>query len=255
MRKSSILLTAFIIVLAGCQKTSKNDLSPSVQTGNALVNSAKADLMGFINTLQLPDRFARTGNQVTENSNERRVGAQNRLTNNADFNYNLFRVKRAINPDDYECGPTIIDEYINNSVANWTNDDFTIYFHLFFFDLGLCVIVSKLRRIWCSLFWRPRGVYECEQTYFRDLQNFWDIPGADIYLTAAHGDFFNDINKVTVILKKERELGWINPAITDAQIAQIAQLLQIVFGSDNFQNFKHPLLSFNAFAASPDAFF
>ena len=60
--------------------------------------------MEFINTMQLPDRFAGTGNQVTENSKERKVGAQNRLTNNADFNDNLFRVKRAINPDDYQCG-------------------------------------------------------------------------------------------------------------------------------------------------------
>ena len=252
MRKTSILLMAILILLAGCQKTSTNDLSTNVQTGNTQVNSAKATLVEFINTQHLADRFTGAGNPVVTNSNERRVGAQNRLKKNADFNDNLFRIKRAINIGDYQCGPTIIDQYINNSVANWTDDDFTIYntFSFLIWDYAYLYQNSDESAV---PYFGDHGEYtNVNKRSFRDLQNFWDIPGADIYLTAAHGIFFNDINKVTVILKTERDFGWIDASITDAQIAQIAQLLQIVFGSENFQKFKHPLLTFNAFAVTPE---
>ncbi len=251
MKKYSILLMASLLLLAGCQKTSTKDYSPNVQTGNVQVNNAKAVLIEFINTQHLADRFAIAVNPVAKNSKESRIGAQYKLTKNADFNGNLFRIKKAINPDDYECGPTIIDEYINNSVATWTDQDFTIYFTFSFLIWDYAYLYQNSDASGVPYFGDHGEYTNVNKRTFRDLQNFWDIPD-DIYLTASHGDFFNDINKVTLILKTERDLGWINPAITDAQIAQIAQLLQTVFGSSNFQEFKHPLLTFNAFAAPPD---
>jgi hypothetical protein len=43
--------------------------------------------------------------------------------------------------------------------------------------------------------------------------------------------------------------------MTPAEAEALANDLKIVFGSANFQNFNHPLLTFNAFASPADPFF
>lgn len=255
MKKLFLLLTAFLFMLAACKKTAVENLSQSKPVEDATVIAAKAELISFINAQHLTNRFAVTDKQAAKNSVESKVGVQNYLAGNEDVNYYNFVVKRAINPDDYQCGPTILDDYVNNSVASWTNSDFSIYFTFSFLIWDYAYLYQNSDADGVPYFGDKGQYTNVSKRTFRDLQKFWDIPTSDIYITSAHGDFFNDVNKVTTILKTERDLGWINPAITDAQIAQIAQLLQVVFGSAHFQQFKHALLSFNAFAAPADPFF
>ena len=255
MKKLSILIVITIFLAQGCKKASTDDLSNNTalkQNLDANVTNAKEKLVAFITDQHLLNKVADFNNLARNNAAQNT--ARQGLPRNTDReDYESF-VQTAIDPNSYQCGPTILDQYINNKVSTWDANDFNIYFAFsgIVFDYAFVYQNSNASGI---PYFGDHGQYTNVSTRtIRDLKNFWNIP-TDIYLTSSHGVFFNDINRMTVILKLYRDLGILDPSTTDAQITGIARYLQLVFGSSHFQNFLNPLLTFNAFASDADPFF
>ncbi len=233
MKSIKLILLSFIslFLFVSCEKESPIS-APEANAEAANIKMAKQKLVAFAKQ-----------NKFKSNA---RISASGlaKLGQNADYSFNKYLVKKAINPDDYECGPTILDPYIESIIENWTNDDFLLfaYFGSVVFDYAYVFANSD-----GGQYYGPTGQYSNQiNRNFKDLQRFWNIP-TDILMRDAHGNIFEDTEKVISIL--------LLYGYDEADSIEIADLLKIVFGSPNFQKYNHPLLTFNAFAAPADTDF
>jgi len=227
-----------LLFYSGCQKETQVD-TPA----NDDVAIAKAKLIEFINEHHIASRFG-TGAVEQSTTKSGSISEQTNnldLSTNPDYSYYQQLIDRAINPSDYECGPTYIDDYINHSVETWTNDDhyYYNYFGFIAFDYAFFLDNSGGGQYYGS-----DGQFDnvINRTY-KDLLLFWNIP-TDILLRDAHGNIYDDETKVKAVLK----LPVWPYNYNEADATSLAGLLKTVFGSSDFMNYKHPLLTFNAFA-------
>jgi hypothetical protein len=245
-------LFAFVVMafmFASCQKDLVTNAPENAVTENSVaedvqVSEAKQKLIAFIKANKLPPRFDVT----TLSSTDARATIESRSTqsasiipNNADFTFYKDVIKEAINPRDYVCGPTILRPYINNSVQTWTRNDFLFYNYFGGIPFDIAYVYDNTDG---GQYFGPNGEFtNANNRVFKDLQRFWNIPN-DILHRDAHGNIFTNIPKVTSML--------LLYGYTQSEANEIAPLLKIVFGSANFRNYNHPLLTFNAFAAPAD---
>ncbi len=249
----SAVILAFLI--SGCSNDRSDNLTKSPSQDEAKVMKAKKTLLAFAETQNSFPMFSKDPTAMSAKSNVlgKKSSKNAGLASNADFSYNHMLVDMATGNADYACGPTAIDYYIGDIIGDWGENEFNAYFS--FSDL-----------IWYYYF-LIENTESSNETFgidgeytnvtnrtFKSLKSFWDIPN-DIIIFGAHGSFFDDTDKVEEILELYRYYHWIDPATTDDEIKDLAEAIQTVFGSDEFWNFEHPLLSFNAFAASADEFF
>jgi hypothetical protein len=216
----------------------------------AMVSEAKAKLITFMKEHRMVPVMERgSGNTHAPGSGTKRSlesGSENLSYTIADISYNHALIKRGINPEDYQCDPTIIDDYVNNSIQTWNDDDF-FFFNAFgnvVFDYAYVYANSN-----GGQFYGTKGQFtSAVNRTFKDLLRFWNIP-TDILLRDAHGDLFKDATKTANVILIEY------PFLTEADAAYYADLCKTVFGSSHFNSYKHPLLTFNAFAAPADDYF
>ena len=247
MKKLFILASLSLLIFASCKKSEDSNVSENI-TQQTKISEAKNRLNAFIKEHNFSPRFSINGDQA---SSARTNTTNYNLSSNTDFNYYQSLIKRSINPDDYECGPTEINSYINNSVSNWTSDDFMYYSYFSAIPFDYVYVYDNTTG---GQFYGNEGQYtNAINRTFKDLLRFWNIP-TNILIRDAHGNIFNDVNKVTTILLLYSDLGILG-TMTPAEAEALANDLKIVFGSANFQNFNHPLLTFNAFASPADPFF
>jgi hypothetical protein len=147
-----------------------------------------------------------------------------------------------------ECGPTLLDDYVDQLFAEMTDEEFAF---LVQHQVTLFNVPT-----YDALFFGTTGDpdYALEshanqiQHTFRDLRRFWDIESADIELMAMHSDDLLDANRIAKTLTTMVEAGQIAP-MTPAQIQNeattVAQFMQT---HGDFYN--NPLWTFNAFAFS-----
>lgn len=255
MKKVSGLFVLLLLFTACKKDLSNGDAADSFKNlrVDANVVAAKEKLVGFIRSTDFVNRMNNYDKRSATTSNQTNSRAAG-LPHTTDMEDYASFIRTAIDPNTYVCGPTILDQYIQTKISSWDNNDFIVFgaFSGLVFDYAYVYQNSNAS---ATPYFGDHGQYNNVSTRtFRDLKSFWNIP-TNIYLTDSHGVFFNDIAKMSTVLGLYRELGILDPSITDAEIISLANQLKIVFGSPHFQNFLNPLLTFNAFAAPADPFF
>ena len=159
-------------------------------------------------------------------------------------------LRRVINPGDYDCGPTDIDSYVGQLIADMSDADIDFLINTPALDIptyDALIFGSDTD---------PRYALADHATQlkntFRDVKKFWDIESGDIQLHAMHGDMLQDTARVSRML----ELFGLNQ--TDA--AALAEYMaDFVAASPALDGGDNPLFTFNAFAftgeGEPDPFF
>lgn len=147
-----------------------------------------------------------------------------------------------------ECGPTLLDDYIDGVFAAMTDEQFT--FLVNHADTLLSVPTYD------ALFFGTTGdpdyaldshAHQITNT-FRDLRRFWDIDSSDIQLMAMHGDVLLDADRIAATLTAMVETGELDP-LTPAQIQQEAETVAAFMQSQG-DFYDNPLWTLNAFAFS-----
>lgn len=235
-----VLSITAVLFISGCQKESQIDMSAIDD-----VPVAKSKLLEYVRENNVPPRL---GPGAIDVSNLK-SGSLSEQTNNLnlsnlpDYDYYKEIVGRVINPADYDCEPTIIDDYIDHSVENWTGLDFLYYQFFGFIAFDYAYVFDNEDG---GQYYGSEGQYDnAMNRVYKDLLRFWNIP-TDILLRDAHGNIYDDEAKIKTMLML---YGYPEDIATEG-----ATELKMVFGSPAFMNFKHPLLTFNAFAAEADPY-
>lgn len=243
MKKLLILSFLSVLLFVGCEKESPINSIKSTEKEPANLIYAKEQLLKAYKEGKLIPRFGALLDKTQKGSENLRTSADHlNFANNADYNFNRELVKRAINPNDYECGPTVLDPYIDSIIADWVQLDFVLYnFFGSSVALDYAYVLGNANK---DDYFGTTGQYtNAMNRNFKDLQRFWNIP-SDIELRDGHGNIYNDVAGVTYIL---RLYGY-----SPTAAASNASFLKTVYGTPKYLNFNHPLLTFNAFAAPAD---
>lgn len=237
-----ILLFSFVMlfIFSSCSDESMITPPENVNLKADPLESAKRELLTFMeqNKANLPSSTSNNSARITSESGINRSGW-------VDFDHYNLMIDNAIDPNDYECGPTELRFYTADLRSDWDADDYYIYNNLGRFIVFDYVYVFENED--GGQYYGPDGEFTNQiNRTFKDLLRFWNIP-TDILLRDAHGIIFDDVEKVIRLL---RLYGY------PQEVAEIiADLLKTLYGSDKYFNYNHPLLSFNAFAATADEFF
>jgi Putative neutral zinc metallopeptidase len=150
--------------------------------------------------------------------------------------------------DPSECGPTLLDDYVDGLFAEMTDEQFAF----------LVAHQDTLFNVptYDALFFGTTGdpdyaldaqAHQIQNT-FRDLKRFWDIQSADIQLMAMHGDVLLDADRIARTLTAMVATDSIDP-MTPAEIQEEATTVaEFMQGQGDF--YDNPLWTFNAFAFS-----
>jgi len=155
-----------------------------------------------------------------------------------------------------ECGPTLLDAYIDQLFDEMTDAQFN--FLVAHQDVLFNVPTYD------ALFFGTTGdpdyaldshAHQIQNT-FRDLRRFWDIQSADIQLMAMHGDDLLDASRIAKTLTAmvaTHQIDPMTPAEIQAEATTVAAFMQT---QGDFYN--NPLWTLNAFAftgeGDPDPF-
>ena len=240
------LLVFALLFMVSCKKVSEVTPSDSNVTAELTATAAKEKIVAYIKANNIAPRIKRDA-VVTSGNHVGKIANRSQsldLSTNADFKFNQDVINRVINPDDYECGPTYVDGYLNQSIQNWTDNDFTLYYY--FGNVAFDYVYVFANTDGGQYFGTTGQFTNVTNRSFNSLLRFWNIP-TDILLRDAHGNIFADEAKVKSIL--------LLYGYPDSDATYFAGLLKVAMGSAAFMNYNHPLLTFNAFAATPDPFF
>jgi hypothetical protein len=161
---------------------------------------------------------------------------------------------RAVAPS--ECGGTLLDTYIDQLLAEMTDEQFA-------FLVAHQDTLFNVPTYDALFFGTPNDPdYALEshaqqiRNTFRDLRRFWNIKSADIQLIAMHGDVLLDAARIARTLTAMVATGQLDP-MTPAEIqAEAATVAGFMQAQGDF--YDNPLWTFNAFAFSgegePDPF-
>ena len=152
-------------------------------------------------------------------------------------------ISRAINPDDYECGPTEFDAWIGDELGKVGDLDafFEILFehgaidwaafHTILFDQN-----ASDESIGVS------GSYtkQLKQRH-KDNQNFWTVPTQDVLLQAMHGSVLADDSKMIPVVQI---LFGESAAEAAARVNYVQSVIESVAGI----GYGNPIFTLNAFA-------
>jgi hypothetical protein len=152
---------------------------------------------------------------------------------------------RAINPSDYECGPTLFDDWIGQKFA--AIGDLDAFFDIFFnygaywwaFEYSLRYDQNATDEY---LGIDGRKTHELTKRH-RDLQRFWDVSTQDVLLQGAHGAVLADDSKMVPLVQ-----GLFGVSEADAQ--SIVDYVQYVIENVPGIGYDNPLFTLNAFAFS-----
>ena len=159
-------------------------------------------------------------------------------------------VARALDPDEYRCGPTAFDAYIDGLLTGLSDEEF--FFLLF---SGVMVFPTYEALFFGNeddrRYALRRDAQDISKT-FRDARRFWDIPSSDIELMAMHGDVLTDRARLVRLLTVVFEF----PRADAVEYASF--VVEYVDSVPEFRGGDNPLFTLNAFAFTAegqDAFF
>jgi len=152
-------------------------------------------------------------------------------------------IERVINPDDYECGPTDFDVYIDQLLAGMSEDELN-----FLLTSGVLEFPTYDALLYGSDS-DPR--YRLGPNYrgplnstFRQVKRFWDIKSNDIQLHAMHGTMLLDTARVSRLLVSLYEF-------TEADAEAYAEVVaDTIASTPAFNKGSNPMFTLNAFAFS-----
>jgi hypothetical protein len=249
------LLTA--LFLAGCQKeTVDHAASAGNEPSETSVITAQNQVVDFLKTNQWVSKvnlaLAERANPNTKKLSKTILSDQYRqLAENEDFNFYRDLVQQAINPKAYQCSPTALSTYIPPLIKNWSSLDLVFYSE--FGDIPFLEAYLYDNTEGDDDYFGAQGEFSHAVTSsFRRLKRFWNIP-TNIQVTDAHGAIYKNVALVTQIIQetymRRDAAGQLIPVDYEEAVA-VAKSLKTIFGSKNFLHYKHPLFSFNAFAAN-----
>lgn len=153
-------------------------------------------------------------------------------------------VNRAINPDDYECGATPLDAYVEQLLADV--DFLTLYILLLTGALDMPTYDALLYGTEGDPDYAVPGDAKGLNKAFTKSQRFWDIDSSDIELIGMHGEMVVDVDRVT---RLNEVLYGMSPE--DAQ--EMAELTAEIINEDPaLAGGDNPIFTLNAFAFSAD---
>ncbi|HEX6660094.1 MAG TPA: hypothetical protein VF065_18515, partial [Ilumatobacter sp.] len=153
-------------------------------------------------------------------------------------------IERAIDPDDYECGPTQLDAFVGSLVAEMTLADLLFLLA----DDGLVLDLPTYDAWFFGSDTDSRYALRADYSTllgksFRDARRFWDIQSDDIQLHAMHGSMLLDTARVARLLELSGE--------TESEAAaHAASIAQFVANSAALDDGNNPIFTLNAFAFS-----
>jgi hypothetical protein len=149
-------------------------------------------------------------------------------------------LERVINPDDYECGPTDLDAYVDGLLAGMTNDQilFLVFSGVLDFPTYDALIFGRDTDPAYDMSVQSATLHHT----FRDVKRFWDVESSDIQLHAMHGDMLLDTGRVARLLVA---FYGFTEAEADAYAAAVADVIASVPAFDGGNN---PIFTLNAFA-------
>jgi len=152
-------------------------------------------------------------------------------------------VRSVLDPADYECAPTELRDWLEASIADWTDVD----------RLGASFILLANPVMYDALFFPepPRqrffgldGEFTAPvQRAFGGLGRFWDIDAGTIEVLPAHGSTVMDTARVARVLRAL--LG-----MTEENAQAAAQGIRDIAALPAYDNGDAPIFTFNAFAYS-----
>ncbi|GAA2756240.1 hypothetical protein [Actinopolymorpha rutila] len=153
-------------------------------------------------------------------------------------------VERAIDPGDYQCGPTDLDAYVSALINGMSDEEYAFLVrHLEMLDIP--TYDALLYGTTADPRYALRADYGTELTHtFRDVKRFWDIQSGDIQLMSMHGSIMGDAAAVSRVLQLPIPGFGFSPAVADARAKDIAAAVN----SGMFDNGNNPLFTLNAFA-------
>lgn len=254
-RKPILICLLAVFVLNSCQKeqnASTEDLRPQ-QTPVKVTDLLQQGKL--VSVLELSEPTFNTSILSTRGATSRNADGVKVPQAFIDFVHEHQELlERMINPEDFDCGPTFLNEYTSSLVRDLTEEDLELlntfsiipFFEAVFFD-----------DIKDKDYFGYEGRFTSAMRYtFVDLRGFWDVDN-EVKLSDAHGTVFENVPLVAQIIQfafvNFDEEG--NPVPIPGEVAfGVAQQLSEIFGSDRFDNYNHPFLSFNAiyYPGSPE---
>jgi len=149
-------------------------------------------------------------------------------------------VARALDPDDFECGPTDFDAYIGQLLAglNQKQLEFLLTSGVLNFPTFDALLFGTAGDRRYAL--REEG-HDLTKT-FRDLRRFWDIQSSDIQLIAMHGDVLQDKARLVRLLT-------VFYGLSRAEAVDYAAfIVRTVAAIPELQDGQNPIFTLNAFA-------
>jgi len=157
-------------------------------------------------------------------------------------------VDRAINPDDYQCGPTDFSAYIDELISGFSRDELVFLVnHIEMLDIPTYDALYFGSNTDARYNLRADSRQSLTKT-FTDVKRFWDVKSGDIQLMAMHGSMLKSAQRVARVLQLPLPEFHMAPAAAQAEAAKIAGAASKGFfdGGDN------PLFTLNAFAFSAE---
>ncbi|HET6939675.1 MAG TPA: hypothetical protein VFI19_13755 [Nocardioides sp.] len=155
-------------------------------------------------------------------------------------------LSRGVTPS--ECGPTLLDDYIDQVFAEMTD----VQFNFLVQHQNTLFNVPTYDALFFGTTGDPDYALESHahqiQNTFRDLRRFWDIKSDDIQLMAMHGDDLLDASRIAKTLTAMVATGQTTP-MTPAQIQTEATTVA-GFMQTQGDFYNNPLWTLNAFAFS-----
>ena len=150
-------------------------------------------------------------------------------------------VERALDPGDYQCGPTLLDAYVARLMAAMTDRE-----RSFLAANTEMMAIPAYDALLSGTAGDPRYALRADYSHslvktFRDIKRFWDIQSSDIQLLAMHGSMLADADRSARIL--DLVLGK-----TRAQAAAQARSIAAFVAGGGFDHGDNPLFTLNAFA-------
>jgi hypothetical protein len=157
-------------------------------------------------------------------------------------------VDRAINPGDYQCGPTEFDDYVNGLINGLSDRELTfLVSHIQMLDIPTYDALLFGTDTDSRYDLRADARHSLTKT-FTDVKRFWDIQSSDIQLLAMHGSMLQDTARVARILQKPIPGFGLSPAAAQKAAQEISQATT----SGMFSGGNNPLFTLNAFAFSAE---
>lgn len=153
-------------------------------------------------------------------------------------------VDRAINPGDYQCGPTEFRAYIDGLINGLSGEELAfLVAHIQMLDIPTYDALLFGTDTDSRYDLRADSRHSLTKT-FTDVKRFWDIQSSDIQLLAMHGSMLQDTARVARVLQLPLPQFGLTPAAAQKAAREISKATR----SGLFSSGNNPLFTLNAFA-------